>query len=83
MFTYLCFIVSISWLILVPFKLTKTQVLICPYVDADSQRYTYKKVLRTYAANLHKRVTVEAFPQKLNAFSFHHTIDFAALFLLT
>ena len=66
---------------LVSFKLTKTEVLICRYEDADSKRYSYKNILRTYAANLHKRVAADAFPHKFNAFSFHYTTDFFFFFL--
>ena len=59
-------------------KLTKTEVLICSrYVDADSQRYSYKNMLQNYAANLHKGVPAGAFPHKLNACSF--TIPLIAL----
>ena len=54
-----------------PFRLTKTEVLICSrYVDADSQRYSYKNMLQNYAANLHKGLPAGAFPHKLNACSF-------------
>ena len=38
-----------------PFKLIKTEVLICAYVDAVSQGYSYKNVPQTYTVNLHKR----------------------------
>ena len=38
-----------------PFKLVKTEVLIYRDVDGDSQTYSYKNMLQTYAANLHKR----------------------------
>ena len=38
-----------------PFKLTRTVVLICSrYVDADSQRYSHKNMLQNDAANLQK-----------------------------
>ena len=36
------------------FKLAKTEVLIYRDVDGDSQTYSYKNVLQTYAANLHE-----------------------------
>ena len=62
----------------------KTEVLICGrYVDADSQRYSYKDMLQNYEANLHKGVLAGAFPHKLNACPFYYTTDCAALFSLT
>ena len=43
-----------------PFKLTKTEVLMCSrYVDADFQRYSYKNMLQKYPANLHKGFPAE------------------------
>ena len=73
-----------DWLFSLPFKLTNTEVLICSrYIDADSQRYSYKNMLQNYAANLHKGVPAGAFHHKLNACSFHYTTNCAALFSLT
>ena len=68
-----------------PFKLTKTEVLICSrYVDAGSQRHSYKKMLQNYAANLHKEVPAGAFPHKLNHVpSLHHWLRFLFFTYLT
>ena len=54
-------------LLSLPFKLTKTEVLICSrYVDADSQRYSCKNLFQNYAVNSHKEVTAGAFHLLLN-----------------
>ena len=48
--------------------MTKTEILICSiYVDADSQKYSYKNMLQYCAANLCKRVPAGTFP----AWAFH------------
>ena len=36
------------------FKMRETEVLIYRCVDGDSQKYSYKNMLQTYAANLHE-----------------------------
>ena len=64
------------------FKFTKTEVSIYRYVDGDSQTHSYKNVLQTYAANLHKG-PAGAVHHKFNAFSFHYTTDYAASFSFT
>ena len=55
-------------LLQLPFKLTKTEVLIiCSrYVDADSEKYSHKNMLQNYAANLHKGIPPRVFTHKLN-----------------
>ena len=45
--------------------------------------YSHKNMLQNYAANLYKRVPSGEFPHKLNACSFHYTIDCVAFFSLT
>ena len=65
-----------------PFKLTKTEVLICAYVDAASQGYSYKNVPQTYTVNLHKRVRAKAFAHKFTAFSLDFTTYCTVLFFL-
>ena len=67
-----------------PFRMTKTkEILICRYEHADSQRYFYKNILWTYAANLHKKVPTGEFTCKIISLSFHYTADCTTLFFLT
>ena len=58
------------------------EVLICRYADTDTQRYPYKNVLQTYAANPHKRVPAGPFPHKLTVFFSHCITDCTALVFL-
>ena len=67
----------------IPFKLAQTEILICRYVDGDSQRGSYKNMLQTYAVKLHKRAPAGTFPHKFNWFSFHYTTNCTALFSVT
>ena len=52
-------------------------------MDADFQKYSHKNMLQSYEANLYKGVSVEPFPHKLNACSFHYVTDCTALLSLT
>ena len=59
------------------------QVLICRYVDADSQRYSYKNVIQIYSVNSHKRIPARTFLHKFTAFSLQCNTDCTTLFSLT
>ena len=63
-------------------RLTKTEVLMCTYVDVGSSRYSYKIMLQNFASNLHKRIPAGAFPHKSDAFSFLCTTHCATCFQL-